>query len=161
MPSPSEFKAPFKGMSMFPTLRDGDELVIEPYQHQELKSGDILFYKNLQNSEWQAHRLLRPLASGHYLVKGDWSCQLDEPLDPHAIFGIVVGKKRQGKTRLWRQQGSTIRSLFSKISLEILAANSRLRRWVFRLFVLALHASELFIYAMKKPKKVINQGLQK
>ncbi len=158
MQSQIEFKAPFRGMSMYPTLRDGDELLIEKFHNQPLAIGDIVFFRSHDGHEWQAHRLLQQLSVDQVLLKGDWSSNLDEPLETKAIFGIVVGKKSRHKTVVWGQRGQKIRSLFASWSLEIISSNNHFKRRFYRLAVLFLHVIESFLYLMKKPQEVIGKS---
>lgn len=90
-------EVPFRGISMRPTLRDGDSLIYSE-NTDSLALGDVLLFRDPVNSEFVAHRLIE---LDPFTTKGDWSRHSEEvPRDN--VFGKVVGVNRNGKTFLLR-----------------------------------------------------------
>ena len=56
-------RLPVSGLSMYPTLREGDVLKIKPISYQEAEVGDILAYYNFENKKIIVHRLVKKVKS--------------------------------------------------------------------------------------------------
>ncbi len=90
-----EFHA--NGKSMYPTIRDGEMITVEPIAAPEIKPGDIILYRN--QTGVVAHRVvyLEQSSHGHLLLRGDASNTFDAPIMPYQILGKVISTKRSGR----------------------------------------------------------------
>ena len=90
-----------QGYSMYPVLVPGrDEAIIEPLTEKKLRRGDVVLYRRDKNAKnggiLVLHRIWKVRTEGIYLV-GDNQKELEGPLRPHQIKGIMVGMNRKGK----------------------------------------------------------------
>lgn len=93
--------------SMYPLIREGDHLVIEP-QPRQFYLGDVVIYRRHQ--QLIAHRLIAIRQSEQakwFILKGDNAIGIDPPLSRKQLMGRVVRVERAlGKadytTRRWR-----------------------------------------------------------
>ncbi len=88
-----------KGKSMQPFLRDKEIVLIESFQPEELKAGDIIFYR-VPPSQIVIHRLIqRDKSSGKilFITKGDASFYFDPYVNPEDILGKIIAVERDGK----------------------------------------------------------------
>jgi len=106
----ARFRAP--GRSMYPTIREGETITVQPVDLCNVKPGDILLYlvakrviahrlvsiesKNPQSSalSTQHSALFSPLST--FLFRGDASATLDEPVAAQQVLGKVVSVERGG-----------------------------------------------------------------
>lgn len=85
------------GNSMFPFIRNGDTLVIQPYSEgHPLHSGDVLLCR-LDSGQLVAHRL-RLVQSGKLSLQGDACAFPDGWITPVDVLGRVVSVERNGKS---------------------------------------------------------------
>ncbi|OGP72718.1 MAG: hypothetical protein A2Y80_10385 [Deltaproteobacteria bacterium RBG_13_58_19] len=88
------------GKSMFPNLRPGDLVQVEPGETCRL--GDIVLVN--QGEHWVMHRVVAK-SKGLIITKGDATAHLDPPVTPPEILGRAVSRNRRGKesslTSLW------------------------------------------------------------
>jgi len=92
-------RIPAGGMSMFPRVRDGDIVIIEPVAPAALAIGDIVVYRG--SEAVVAHRLIgRCHRDGRMqlTVKGDFLRRSDGPVLPEAVLGRVVAVERANRT---------------------------------------------------------------
>jgi signal peptidase I len=107
------FHAP--GNSMYPTICDGDLIVVEPIRPAVVNVGDIILYRN--KSGITVHRVthilkrskenLRSALQGpqdrsisetlEFLLRGDAAITDDDPVRPGQILGKVVSIERNGR----------------------------------------------------------------
>ncbi len=92
---------------MYPTIRDGEMITVEPATPSQVKRGDILLHCN--NRRVIAHRLveiakrktfLNPQTSTpgtFFILRGDALSDCDEPVDPGQLLGKVVSVERDGR----------------------------------------------------------------
>ena len=81
--------APFSGNSMWPLLRDGDEVLFDEVT-SDIITGDIILFRD--SSEFVVHRVSK---LSPFTTKGDWSCANEEhPMSN--VFGIIKGFSREG-----------------------------------------------------------------
>lgn len=82
------------GISMFPLLRPGDILKIQP--KVPIKTGDIIVFKG--ETTLIAHRI--KLISGDKIYcKGDSLFSMDTPITFQEVLGKVIARKRKGKIK--------------------------------------------------------------
>ncbi len=88
------FKA--RGSSMYPFIRDGDILTVEPVRASELNTGDVAFYRSSGKS-LAAHRFIgRTMINDRtmLILRGDASAGRDEYVMEDRILGRVAGIQR-------------------------------------------------------------------
>lgn len=90
-----------QGYSMYPVLVPGrDEAIIEPLNGRKLKRGDVVLYRRdkeaVSGSILVLHRIWKVKPEGIYLV-GDNQKEIEGPLRPEQIRGIMAGMNRNGK----------------------------------------------------------------
>lgn len=90
-----------QGFSMYPVLVPGrDEAIIEPVKGRNLRRGDVVLYrrdKNVANGGILVlHRIWKVKQEGIYLV-GDNQKEIEGPLRPDQMKGIMVAMNRNGK----------------------------------------------------------------
>lgn len=64
----------FKGFSMYPFLRTGDQLLVEKEIHSPIKIGQILLFKGHHSSAgraYTAHRVVQKIDNDRFITKGD------------------------------------------------------------------------------------------
>lgn len=86
-----------RGMSMFPTIREGDLVLVQPVKKEELILGDILAYRSKDVQTSFAHRLIRIdkiKDKSYYILQGDFKDEGIDTLVFEDIVGKVVGLER-------------------------------------------------------------------
>ncbi len=133
------FKA--RGSSMYPFIRDGDILTIQPVEAAALKVGDVVFYSTARG-RLAAHRVVgREVQRGKVVLatRGDAASGPDERVQAEQVLGRVVSVRRgQEIIRLdqgfWRLAAllwiglSPLGSLFFRLA----AAVKRAALWLLR-----------------------------
>ncbi len=85
-----------RGYSMYPVLVPGrDEAIVAPADPAKLKRGDVVLYRRDQ-SILVLHRIWRRKGDRFYLV-GDNQKEIEGPLRPDQMKGIMIGMIRKGK----------------------------------------------------------------
>lgn len=85
-----------KGYSMYPLLVPGrDEVLVAPADHFKLKRADVVLYRR-DESILVLHRIWKRQGDRFYLV-GDNQKEIEGPLRPDQIKGIMVGLVRNGR----------------------------------------------------------------
>lgn len=88
------------GFSMVPFIKDADMLMVKKVKPQDLKTGDIILYKNKIVGKNVCHRLVRKTISKDGFVlfaRGDASGTLNEAVLENHLMGRVVSIMRNGK----------------------------------------------------------------
>jgi signal peptidase I len=139
------------GYSMFPFLRKGDLLTVEPVPMETIKRGDIVVFES--EEKWIAHRVIKIRSNTEgleFLLRGDTNLQFDPVVNSGKYVGAVTSYVRNEKSHypsqfnkqsniiiqigIWRvlplfiaktfvQKGSSLFKLFTKM----LNRNSRNR----------------------------------
>lgn len=106
------------GMSMHPFIRNGEILIVQPVSADELRTGDIAFYKT-EADVLVAHRMLTRRANGDILTKGDFGRLPDRPVEKKHILGRVVAvEKSDGRqTNLTKRHYQLIKLPLAKLSV--------------------------------------------
>ncbi|MCS7221692.1 MAG: signal peptidase I [Anaerolineae bacterium] len=118
-----------RGYSMFPWLRPGDLVRVEPVDVMTLHPGDVILFRagNLAIT----HRLLR-WKDGFLITKGDAAPCPDRPLSPAEVAGRVVEVRRGGRAwrldRGWRRTLAPVQAALSPWTPPLYAIVRRLRR---------------------------------
>lgn len=114
-----------RGFSMFPLVRDGDILDVQPTGEASIGSGEIVLYRS-PGRGIVVHRvvgILRQEEEDILLVKGDAATVPDPQVPASKVLGRVVGIERGGRRRSpW--------SWASRRSVPVVVRAYRLRRRV-------------------------------
>ena len=86
------FKA--KGLSMLPSIRNGDIVAVSPIT-DEITHGDIILYRSKENTP-VVHRVIKKSEGGGILTKGDSSLNFDSPITNEQVLGKVIEVERRG-----------------------------------------------------------------
>jgi len=113
------------GLSMHPLLRPEDILLVET-EFGSIDVGDIVLFKDDECGDYVAHRVV---ALDSFTTKGDNS-PFDEQTKRDHVLGIVVGRIRYGKTKVWGLSGTSFKKV--KVFLSRLYHNKY--AWIFRGF---------------------------
>ncbi len=96
-----------KGWSMYPTIKDGEMITIEPVVPSQVKRGDILLHHNGRGVI--AHRVVRigrrkallspqnSVLGTLFILRGDASSTCDGPVEADQVLGKVVSVERDGR----------------------------------------------------------------
>lgn len=96
-----------KGWSMYPTIKDGEMITVEPVVPSQVKRGDILVHHNGRGMI--AHRVVRiprkkallnpedSILGTSFVLRGDASSTCDEPVEGDQVLGKVVSVERNGR----------------------------------------------------------------
>jgi len=79
-----------RGYSMFPFLRKGDFLTVEPISMDKIKRGDVVVFES--EEKWIAHRVIqinRNSESLEFLMRGDTCVAFDIPVNQENFIGRV------------------------------------------------------------------------
>ena len=91
------FQAP--GSSMYPAIRDGEWLTVEPVAPEALRRGDVALYRSPRGLT--AHRVRKFVAPDgaplHLVLRGDNAGGCDEHVEPADILGRVACVERAGR----------------------------------------------------------------
>src|SRR5688500_3235808 len=87
------------GLSMHPSIRDGEMLDVERVEFTSIQLGDVLLYRHMQRPI--AHRVVQIYQEGGaisgFLLRGDGKAACDAPIGPHQVLGRVI----QNPWRTW------------------------------------------------------------
>ncbi len=88
---------------MYPSIREGELITVEPVQPSDVRLGDIVLYRSQRGLI--AHRVVGSsptqssvLSPHHFLLRGDASLSCDQPVAAQQILGRVVGVERNGRS---------------------------------------------------------------
>ena len=82
---------------MYPFVRTGDKLFIQPAKVDELHIGDVVFYRRSKNF-FVAHHLIQKINHTTMVTKGNNMDYCDEPVTVEKVLGKVVSIERNGRT---------------------------------------------------------------
>jgi len=101
-----------KGNSMYPTIRDGEAIVVEPITPSSVRPGDIVLYQTSHGLF--AHRVVSIGDGLAFRLRGDASGSHDEPVRPEQVLGKVSSVEKQRRC------------------VDLTSATIALRAWVHR-----------------------------
>lgn len=93
------FRACTHGSSMFPFIRNGDVVTIQPQDPARLRRGDIVLYRSASNLP-VLHRIVRRDGQDnhvHFLIRGDAACGGGERVGGESVWGQAVSLQRHGR----------------------------------------------------------------
>jgi signal peptidase I len=98
--SGNSVELPATGFSMFPSLRPGDMVIVNPIKTGDLpESGNIVVFKT--NNGLVMHRLVETAEDNRgeqiFITRGDCMKENDNPLHFKQIIGVAAKYKRSGK----------------------------------------------------------------
>jgi polysaccharide biosynthesis/export protein len=85
-----EFQA--TGNSMYPAIKDGEMITVQPAEISDIKARDVVLYRN--QSRVIAHRVVQIEENSQLILRGDASENFDAPVEPQQILGKVISTKR-------------------------------------------------------------------
>ncbi len=100
------------GRSMYPSIREGELITVEPVVASDVTLGDIVLYRSQRGLI--AHRVVgsspaqSSVLSPHYFLRGDASLSSDQPVEAHQILGRVVGVQRNGRSVALASRGAKL-----------------------------------------------------
>ncbi len=96
------------GRSMYPSIREGELITVEPVQASDVKIADIVLYRSERGLI--AHRVVEIASrdSQVFRVRGDASLSCDQPVEAEQILGRVVGVQRNGRSVALASRGAKI-----------------------------------------------------
>jgi len=117
------FRAP--GRSMYPTIREGEAITVEPIVPSAVQVGDIILYHS--GVSVIAHRVIRierkETDALHFIMREDTWGTLDAPVDSQQILGKVVSVERAGRN-------IDPYSTRARVRLMVHTIASRLKRYI-------------------------------
>jgi len=145
------FRAP--GLSMHPTIKEGETIIVIPISSFDIKRGDILLY--IVGRKIIAHRVVgiekkksdssnqpstqypaqpptqsSKLSSRLFLLRGDASSTYDEPVQAQQVLGKVVSVERQGrKIDLYSRKARMLHVAYTRASRLKRLILCLLRKW--------------------------------
>ncbi len=121
-----------QGYSMYPTLRTGDKGIVQKWNANDVKIGDIVVFKT--NNKLVAHRLIDIYYREGvriFIAKGDKNNHTDEPFDGSAIVGKITSFQRKKRILRMDSTGMKLRKFsalhFSKFAIPFYDLFLRLR----------------------------------
>ncbi len=113
------------GRSMYPSIREGELITVEPVRASDVKLADIVLYRSERGPI--AHRVVE-IASRDarvFRLRGDASLSCDEPVAAHRILGRVVGVQRNGCSVALATRGA---KMWHKIRTFVAGSRRALKR---------------------------------
>lgn len=80
------------GESMYPTIKNNDEIIFIKCKETEYKKGDIIIFRN--RDIISAHRIIRRNADNSFCCKGDNCLKYDDPVETTNLLAKVIGKNK-------------------------------------------------------------------
>jgi signal peptidase I len=87
-----------EGISMYPTIRDGEAITVAPVARDDVVSGDVLLCRH--GRRVLAHRVVGVTRCGSerfFELRGDAKGSSDPPVAGNAVVGRVIGVSRNGR----------------------------------------------------------------
>jgi hypothetical protein len=114
---------------MFPTLRPGDRVEVEPVKLSDLRAGDIAVV-DIGEPGWAIHRLfgVRPGNPPTLRTKGDASPGFDPPWPGDRLLGRARSVQHDGKVRRLRRGYLAWPDLLRSLLVLLLARLRAVRR---------------------------------
>ena len=103
------------GSSMSPFLIHHRDTIIISKPMQPLKRGDMVFYQRL-TGQYVMHRIHHIDKNGNLYIIGDAQTEIEGPVSPNQVFGIIHKVIRKGKKL---QKGNLWWWFFEKIWIRI------------------------------------------
>ena len=88
-----------RGLSMYPLIRHGDLIEVEPADASAVRMGDVILSRD-GHDRLVAHRVVKVHGKGHggtLVTKGDWTFRPDALVEPGQVLGRIVAIERAGR----------------------------------------------------------------
>ncbi len=122
---------------MYPSIREGELITVEPVVPSDVTLGDIVLYRSQRgllahrvvgSSPTQSSVLSPQSSSGsvlspHYFLRGDASLSCDQPVGAEQILGRVIRVDRNGRSLALASRGA-------KMWHKVRRLASRLKGWI-------------------------------
>ncbi len=95
----ADFRFRATGMSMYPTIRDGDIITVSPLLRVEPSAFDIVAFRHPANQKLIVHRIIA-LSPDSFLAKGDNS-EPDGTIPRSHLLGVITKVERNGSSLFW------------------------------------------------------------
>jgi len=113
---PFRFRA--KGMSMFPFLKEGDQVTFVSVEPRKIQIGDIVAFIHPESKKFTVHRVIKK-AGNQLLIKGDHNPGPDGFIPEADILGSVSKIERAGKRMIFSPgPGKRIIALWNRCQLR-------------------------------------------
>ncbi len=121
------FRFQARGMSMQPTIRDGEMVHVEPVEIGEIRKRDIVLFSD--GWTFRAHRVTGIGPSRKVLfTRGDAAAEMDGPVCAQQVLGKVVAKEQKRecdeKIRVISLQGRAARVRFVASQMRVLISHA-------------------------------------
>ena len=112
------------GRSMYPSIREGELITVEPVAASDVKLADIVLYRSERGLI--AHRVVEIAArdSRVFRLRGDASLSCDQPVEAERVLGRVVGVQRNGRSVGLASRGA-------KVWHKVRRLASGLKGWIY------------------------------
>lgn len=108
---------------MYPTIRDGETVTVEPVCANEVRRGDILLYQT--TSRVIAHRVVEIVSVENsgvvFTLRGDSLRSCDAPVRAEQVLGRIVSVEREGRE-------INLEGRRARINSSLMVRAARLRR---------------------------------
>ncbi len=96
------------GRSMYPSIREGELITVEPVAASDVKLADIVLYRSERGLI--AHRVVEIASrdSRVFRLRGDASLSCDRPVAAEQILGRVAGVQRKGRSVALATRGAKL-----------------------------------------------------
>ena len=87
-----------EGISMYPTIRDGEAITVAAVSTDDVVRGDVLLCRH--GKRVLAHRVVGVTTCGterFFELRGDAKTSCDAPVAANAVVGKVIGVRRNGR----------------------------------------------------------------
>jgi signal peptidase I len=142
-----------RGGSMYPFVRTGDMLLIEPKIPSELKIGDLVLYRR-ESGVHIVHRLIRKNGLTSLITRGDGLFYDDPPVPVDQVLGRVIAVERDGRSR---KLDSPLNKVFGRVWAKL----SPMNRWLYYLLKPAWKIYRKFGLFIQKVKGLFGLGIRK
>ena len=96
----ADFRFKASGVSMYPTIRNGDIITISSLKGLKLKPGDIVAFRHPTGEKLAVHRIIS-IGSDSCLIRGDNSPDPDGLVRESDILGLVTKVERNDHAIFW------------------------------------------------------------
>jgi signal peptidase I len=104
-----------RGLSMYPLIRHGDLIEVEPADASAVRLGDVILSRD-GHDRIVGHRVVKVRGKGHgrtLMTKGDWTFRPDAPVEAGQVLGRIVAIERGGKRTALNSGGQRLVQLLT------------------------------------------------
>lgn len=104
------------GSSMNPFLIHQRDYILIEKPKRPIRKGDMVFYQR-ENGTFVIHRVHHIDKKGKLFIIGDAQKEMEGPVEPHWVFGLVTKVKRKGK---WIEAGDFWWEFFEHVWIHLI-----------------------------------------